>query len=111
MKNILMLTLGQITREGIVTLIAKSLRDHITLHDKLYKGTANIIKMNLKNKKFNITWIYSQSQNDYDTVPFFNKLFDVRDYQHDENNIIIGDFNTFQDAELDRPPGAKKYYK
>ena len=66
--------------------------------------------LNLNNKKFNITCIYAPIQGDSEALLFFNKFFD-KNYDNDENNIIIGDFNTVQDAELDRPPGAKEYYK
>ena len=101
----------QTTKQGIVTLTAKHLRDHISKHDTLYEGTTNLIKLSLDHKNFNIICIYAPSQGDTESVPFFTKLFEDNNLQHDDNNIIIGDFNTVQDDNMDRPLGAKEYYK
>ena len=99
------------SKDGVVTLIHKNLQPHITAHRTIEAGTATEIELTIAERTMRIMCIYAPSQGDDIAGPFFERTIFNRDWNSEQDNLIIGDFNLIQDVNLDRSNANTKYYK
>ena len=90
------------SKDGVVTLIHKNLQPHITAHRTIEAGTATEIELTIAERTMRIMCIYAPSQGDDIAGPFFERTIFNRDWNSEQDNQIIGDFNLIQEVNLDR---------
>merc|ERR1712082_443449 len=77
----------------------------------IHPGRATTIEINLDDSSIKCYCLYTPSQNDTASLPFYEDLFNTHPPDPMQNTVYIGDFNVVQNTTLDRRNPNIKYHK